>query len=94
MAHCLGQNIPPWDDPTKMTLYHVQVETSDMLVSYEVLCEPGDASDIALDHFRKLVGDPEVHTWVGSCSSIGYAPKVAEPGLVTAWETIASARQP
>jgi len=82
----------PWDDPTMMTLYHVQVETSDMLVSYEVLCEPGDASDIALDHFRKLVGDPDVHAWVGSSSSIGYAPAVPEPGCVTKWEIFADCR--
>ena len=86
------ESVHPWDDPTKMTLYHVQVETSDMIVSYEVLCEPGEARDIALEHFREMMKDPDVNAWVGSSSSIGYLPAVPEPGCVVEWKVVIDSR--
>lgn len=82
----------PWEDPEMMTRYHVQVETADMLVSYDVLCEPGFAREIALDHFRKTVGDPDIPVWIGSSSSAGYAQRVPDPGCVTEWEIVVDSR--
>lgn len=80
--------VDPWDDPNLMTLYHVQVETKDILVSYEIAAEVGEATQIALNHFREFIANPTVFAWVGGCSSIGYVPAVESPGKVLEWKVL------
>ena len=75
----------PWDDPTLMPRYHVQVETRDACVNYDVVSLPGEASGVALNHFRALDGNARNYAWIGGISLVGYAPAVASPGQVLGW---------
>ncbi len=63
----------PWDDPKLKTWYHVQLETRDLIISCEVATPNFDPADIAREHLRSLLPDPDnTHIHVGGCSSIGY----------------------
>lgn len=70
----------PWDDPTLMPRYHVQVETRDACVNYDVVSLPGEASGVALNHFQALDGNARNYAWIGGTSLVGYTPAVASPG--------------
>jgi hypothetical protein len=64
-----------WDDPTKMPLYHVQLETRHRIISYEIATQNFNHVEIATMHLcqRLIKGEDYVH--VGGCSRIGYADK-------------------
>lgn len=68
----------PWDDPNLKTLYHVQLETADLLVSYEIATADFDAVDIAKADLapRLREGTP---LWCGGTSSIGYVAADVPP---------------
>ena len=63
----------PWDDPNLKVLYHVQLETSELIVSYEIATSEFDAIEIAKTDMSTRIpeGTP---LWCGSVSSIGYVP--------------------
>ncbi|NBU17606.1 MAG: hypothetical protein EBS48_11490 [Actinobacteria bacterium] len=65
--------VHPWDDPNLKTLYHVQLETKDLLVSYEIATPDFDAVDLAKADLAGRL-PPETPIWCGSTSSIGYVP--------------------
>lgn len=62
----------PWDDPDLMPVYHVQLETGDLIVSYEVATPDYDAVEVAMLDLRARLTDPNVHIACGHTSSIGY----------------------
>ncbi len=64
----------PWDDPSKMTLFHVQLETSDLIVSFEIASEDYDHVDVAKAHLSGLIGEGR-HIHCGGTSSIGYVDR-------------------
>ncbi len=74
----------PWDDPNLMPLYHVQLETRDLIVSYTVATNDYNAVDIAIADLHSRLAEPNTHVWCGSQSSIGYY-EIGEP-LVVEWE--------
>jgi len=67
-----------WDDPTKMTLYHVQLETKSRTVSYEIATTEFDAVQLAKAHLRQRI-DPCGPIHVGGYSTIGYVDKKPFP---------------
>jgi len=74
-----------WDDPTKMPIYHVQLETQDRIVSYEVATNDYDYVDVAKAHLQaRLQEDGPVR--VGGTSSIGYHP--LGPAEIVTWEVM------
>lgn len=66
--------LQPWEDPGLMPVYHVQLETRDLIVSYEVATPEYDAVEVATMDLRARLVDPDVHIWCGSSSTIGYHP--------------------
>jgi hypothetical protein len=69
-----------WDDPNLKTLYHVQLETRDLIMSCEVATPDFDAAELAKAHLRSLLPEPdESYIHVGCCSSVGYAPLDTPP---------------
>jgi hypothetical protein len=84
----------PWEDPTLMPQYHVQVETRDACINYDVVSLPGKASGVALDHFQTLDGNARNYAWIGGISLVGYAPAVAAPGQVLGWRIFSTPRKP
>ena len=45
----------PWEDPDLMPLYHVQLETRDLIVSYEVATPNADSVEIGRASCRERV---------------------------------------
>jgi hypothetical protein len=84
----------PWDDPTLMPRYQVQVETRDTYVSYDVVSLPGQAAGVALNHFRTLDSNARSYAWIGGITLVGYAPAVAAPGLALGWNISPSPTKP
>jgi hypothetical protein len=75
----------PWEDPDLMPLYHVQLETRDLIVSYEVATDEYDAADLAIQHlkgWKNLQEDTPI--WKTHISSIGYHP--IGGSVVVKWE--------
>jgi hypothetical protein len=66
-----------FDDPTKMPLYHVQLETRRRIISYEIATDDFDATDLAKGHLCSVIGllpgEDYVHT--GGVHQIGYHNK-------------------
>ena len=77
----------PWDDPALMDLYQVQIETSDIIVGYEIATSEFDHCDIAMDHLREQLVEPFTAMWVGGTDHIGYHP-VGESHVVK-WDVSA-----
>jgi hypothetical protein len=75
----------PWDDPNLMPLYHVQLETRDLIVSYDIATPDYNAVDVALADLRPRLLDPETHIWKGSTSTIGYHPLGEGKPVVVSW---------
>ena len=73
----------PWEDPDLMPLYHVQLETRNLIVSYEVATDNYDAVEVATEHLSRHL-DPGTHIWKGGMSSIGYHP-IGDP-VVLRWK--------
>ena len=63
-----------WDDPSKMPIYQVQLETRYRIIGYEVATNNHDAIDLAKAHlcsvFELQKGEDYIH--VGGYSEIGY----------------------
>jgi len=81
----------PWDDPNLMPVYHVQLETRDLIVSYTVATNDYNAVEFAIADLRTRLVDPNTHVWKGSLSEVGYH-EIGEP-IVIEWE-IAKGCQP
>lgn len=70
----------PWEDPNLKVLYHVQLETPELIVSYEIATSEFDAVEIAKNDMSTRIpeGTP---LWCGAVSSIGYVP-IESPAIV------------
>ena len=68
-----------WDDPTKMPLYHVQLETKRRTVSYEIATTEFDAILLAKAHYKQRndLFVEQIH--IGGYSDIGYVDKKPFP---------------
>ena len=75
----------PWEDPNLMPLYHVQLETRDLIVSYEIATDNYDAVEVAMAHLRERLRDPHVHIHYGGGDSIGYHPIGDGKPVVLEW---------
>lgn len=73
-----------WDDPSLMPIYHVQLETRDLIVSYMVATSDYNAVDVAIADLRTRLVDPNTHVWKGSLSEVGYR-EIGEPTVIE-WE--------
>jgi|APSaa5957512622_1039677.scaffolds.fasta_scaffold27119_5 hypothetical protein len=71
----------PWEDPNLMELYHIQLETNNLIVSYEVATSEYNAVEVATAHLRERLVNPDVRIGVGGSSTIGYHQK-GEPKVV------------
>ena len=60
----------PWEDPDLMPLYHVQLETRDLIVSYEVATPNADSVEIAKAHLRERLRDPHIYLHYGGGSNV------------------------
>ena len=69
----------PWEDPNLMPLYQVQLETRDLIVSYEYV-------EVAMAHLRERLRDPHVHIHYGGGGSIGYHPIGDGKPVVIEWK--------
>ena len=79
----------PWEDPTLMPLYHVQLETRYLLVSYEIATPDFDAVDVAIAHLRERLRDPNVPIHYGGGGSVGYHPIGDGKPVVIEWKVTA-----
>ena len=82
----------PWEDPDLMPLYHVQLETRDLIVSYHIATDNYDAVEVAKVHLRERLLDPEVHIHKGGTmglSTVGYHPIGDGSPVVVEWEVVA-----
>lgn len=68
-----------WDNPTKMPLYHVQLETKRRTVSYEIATTEFDAILLAKAHYKQRndLFVEQIH--IGGYSDIGYVDKKPFP---------------
>ena len=76
----------PWEDPTLMPLYHVQLETRYLIVSYEIATPDFDAVDVAIAHLRERLRDPHVPIHYGGGGNIGYHPIGDGKPVVIEWK--------
>lgn len=76
----------PWENPNLMPLYQVQLETRDLIVSYEVATPDFDAVDIAKAHLRERLRKPHIPIHYGGGGSIGYHPIGDGSPVVIAWK--------
>jgi len=76
----------PWEDPNFMPLYHVQLETRDLIVSYEVATPDFDHVEVAMAHLRERLRDPQVHIHYGGGGSIGYHPSGNGKPVILEWK--------
>ena len=79
----------PWEDPDLMPLYHVQLETRDLIVSYHIATDDYDAVEVAKVHLRERLPDPEVQIHKGGLSTVGYHPIGDGSPVVVEWEVVA-----
>ena len=75
----------PWDDPNLMPVYHVQLETRDLVVSYEVATADYNAVAVATADLRARLRDPEAHVWGESAGHVGYYPVGDGSPVVVTW---------
>ena len=66
-----------WNDPEKMPIYQVQLETRHRIIDYEIATNNHDAADIAKGHLCSVIGlvDGEDFIHVGGYDQIGYHKK-------------------
>ena len=76
----------PWEDPNLMPLYHVQLETRDLIVSYEIATDNFDAVDIAQAHLRERLRKPHIPLHYGGSGSIGYHPIGDGKPVIIEWK--------
>jgi hypothetical protein len=76
----------PWEDPNLMPLYHVQLETRDLIVSYEIATPDFDYVEIATAHLRERLGEPHAPIHYGGGGSIGYHPIGDGLPLIIEWK--------
>ena len=50
----------PWEDPNLMPLYHVQLETRDLIVSYEIATDNYDAVEVYVGFAAERHGLPKL----------------------------------
>ena len=84
----------PWEDPNLMPLYHVQLETRDLIVSYEVATPDFDYVEVAMAHLRERLRDPHVHIHHGGGGSIGYHPIGDGKPVVIEWKVATGTLSP
>lgn len=75
----------PWEDPNLMPRFHVQLETRDIIASYEVATPDYDAVEIAINHLRERLLDQNTHIWKGHTSGIGYHPIGDGSPVIVEW---------
>ena len=75
----------PWEDPNLMPLYHVQLETRDLIVSYEIATDDYDYVEVAEAHLRERLGD-HVPIWYGGGGDIGYHPIGEGKPVIIEWK--------
>ena len=76
----------PWEDPNLMPLYHVQLETRDLIVSYEIATDDYDYVEVAEAHLRVRLRDPHVPIHYGGGGDIGYHPIGDGKPRIIEWE--------
>ena len=76
----------PWEDPNLMPLYHVLLETRDLIVSYEIATPDFDYAEVAMAHLRERLRDPHVHIHYGGGDRIGYHPIGEGKPVVLEWK--------
>ncbi len=79
----------PSQDPNQMPLYHVQLETRDLIVSYEVATKDFDQVEVATAHLRQRLRDPHVQVHHKGGGSIGYHPRGDGRAVVVEWTVAA-----
>lgn len=78
----------PWEDPSLMPLYHVQLETRDLIVSYEIATPDFDYVAVAKAHLRERLRDPTVSIHYGGGAVIGYHPLGDGNPKVVEWKVL------
>lgn len=79
----------PWEDPNLMPLYQVQLETRDLIVSYEIATPDFDYVEVALAHLRERLRGVKVYILYGGGGSIGYHPIGDGKPVVIEWKVTA-----
>jgi hypothetical protein len=83
----------PWDGSNLMPVYHVQLETRDLIVSYEVATPNADSVEIAKAHLRERLRDPPIYLHYGGGSSIGYHPIGDGKPVVVEWKVTTGSKE-
>ena len=79
----------PSEDPEQMPLYHVQLETRDLIVSYEIATPNFDYVEVAMAHLRERLRDPHVPIHHGGGGRIGYHRRGDGRAVVVEWTVAA-----
>ena len=64
-----------WDNPAMMPLYHVQLETSCRIISYEIGTQNFNYAEVAKAHLSQRLIKGEGYIHVGGSDFIGYVAK-------------------